>query len=61
MIAAVAGFNEQFTNTTAAAFKQATVKRTKRFVRVVQTVTGTPTTFIYALICVAGDPVEGNI
>ena len=60
-ITAAAGFNEVFTNTTAAAFKQATVKRTKRFLRVVQTVTGTPTTMNYALIAIAGDPIEGNI
>jgi hypothetical protein len=58
-IAASPGTNDVFTNTTTTAFKQATVKRTKRFLRAVITFTGTTAT--YALIAVAGDPLDSNI
>ncbi len=50
-----------FTATTAAAFKELTVRGTKRFLRAVITMTGTTPSFTMALICVAGDPLDSNI
>ena len=60
-VTAVTGVNEVFTPTTAAAFKLATVKRVRRFQRVVVAMTGTTPSFTFSLVAVAGDPLEGNI
>lgn len=51
----------QFTNTTAAAFKQTTSIRSRRYLRAVQTITGTTPSFTYALIAIAGDPLDASI
>jgi hypothetical protein len=50
-----------FTSITASGFHERTIHRTKRFLRVVQTITGTTPNFTYAILALAGDPQRGNI
>ena len=50
-----------FTATTAAAFYERSVRNTKRFLRVVMTITGGTPSFTNAVVCVAGDPLDQSI
>jgi hypothetical protein len=50
-----------FSQTTNVGFKELTVKNTKRYLRVVRTLGGTSPNFTLAVICLAGDPLRGNV
>lgn len=50
-----------FTATNAAAFYERSVRNTKRFLRVVMTISGTTPSFTCAVVALAGDPLDASI
>jgi hypothetical protein len=55
------GASGTFAQMTNVGFQERTVRNTKRFLRVVRVLGGTTPSFTLAVICLAGDPLRGNI